>query len=103
MYKEYYISSMKLEFRPAHLDAGNAAGYVIHAAQVGTAMDRLIAGPHGPDQYVNAIDYRTYDATRPFKRFYRVYKYAKQKSLIWRSCTDAITGLVGGFNVLPNC
>lgn len=50
-----------------------------------------------------ALDYKEYDPLKPFKRFYRVSKYAKQKSLIWRSCADALTGAAGGFNVLPNC
>lgn len=27
MYREYYISSLKLEYRPAHLDAGSGNGF----------------------------------------------------------------------------
>lgn len=45
MYKEYYISSMKIEYRPCHLDAGNTAGFVIQAGLCGTTMDSLLPVP----------------------------------------------------------
>lgn len=62
-------------------------------------MDTMAAG----NLYVGALDYKQYHPERPFKRFYRIAKYAKQKSLIWRSVADALNGPAGGFNVLPNC
>jgi len=66
-------------------------------------MDRYSAGPHGAAEIRNSIDYRTYNSRVPFKRFYRVAKYAKTKSLVWRNANDAITGAAGGFAGLPNC
>lgn len=94
---------MKLEYYPAHLDSG-AAAFTIEPGICGTAMDRLNAYPMPTSEFAAALDSKTFDPMRPFKRFYRVYKYAKQKSLIWRSCADAIAGGgSGGFNTLPNC
>lgn len=98
MYREYYISSVKMEFRPVHLDAGNSNGFSLMQFFSGTTMDRIQAEP-----VTGALDYKAHDPTRPFKRFYRVFKYAKQKSLVWRSANDALTGTAGSFNVLPDC
>lgn len=104
MYREYYISSMKIEFRPSHIDSGNGPGILISPLLCGTAMDRLLPYPMAVGEFRGALDSKYYDFNKPFKRFYRVSKYAKQKSLIWRSCADALSGLVsGGFNTLPNC
>lgn len=72
MYREYYISSMKIEFRPVHLDAGNAGSLSLNSLVSGTTMDRMAA-----EFLEGALDYKAYDPTRPFKRFYRVAKYAK--------------------------
>lgn len=87
-----------MEWRPCQIDAGNAGSYVIGAASVGTTMDSM-----ANQIATNALDYKSFDVSRPFKRFYRVSKYAKQKLVAWRSATDAITGVNGGFNFLPNC
>lgn len=103
MYREYYISSLKIEYRSTHIDPGNAAGIFIRTINCGTAMDRLIAYPAPVNEFLGAIDQKPFDVTRPFKRFYKVAKYARQKSLVWRSSQDALTGANGAFNVLPNC
>lgn len=67
-------------------------------------MDRILAAPIAPVEFRGALDFKTYNWNRSFKRFYKVSKYAKQKSVIWRACGDAASGaLAGGFNALPNC
>lgn len=77
MYREYYVSSVKIEYRPTHFDAGNAPGFVLKTINCGTAMDRLIVYPLNDTEFRAALDSKVYDVSRPFKRFYRVSKYAK--------------------------
>ena len=66
-------------------------------------MDTLLGTPMVPGTFNAALDAKMFDVQKPFKRFYRVAKYARAKSVIWRSCADAINGPNGGFNILPNC
>lgn len=76
MYREYYLSSVKIEYRPDRLDAGNSAGISISPIEVGTTMDSMNVQPT-----IGSLDYKQYDPTRPFKRFYRIKQYARQKFL----------------------
>jgi hypothetical protein len=104
MFREYYISSMKIEYRPCHIDAGNQNGFIMNALICGTSVDEYSAQGFSATNLLfrNSLDAKSYDPMKPFKRFYRVYKYAKSKSLVWRSTADAITGANGGFAGLPN-
>jgi len=77
MYREYYVSSVKIEYRPSHLDAGNGGSYIIKGIISGTAMDRLLAFPAPVVEFGAALDTKPFDAMKPFKRFYKVSKYAK--------------------------
>ena len=102
MYRDYYISSLKIEFRPTNLYGGGNA-FRIDSLTCGTSMDTILGTPMLPGSFNAALDAKMFDVQKPFKRFYRVAKYARAKSVIWRSCNDALTGPNGGFNVLPNC
>lgn len=95
---------MKIQYRPAILDAGNNNGYSIAPIDCGTAMDRLIAYPVAINEYYGALDFKVYDPKRPFSRFYKVSKYANTKLIKYRGTADAIAGAggAGGFHVLPN-
>lgn len=44
MYRDYYISSLKIEYRPSIIDSGNAGSYKIDPMICGTAMDTFIGG-----------------------------------------------------------
>lgn len=104
MYREYYVSSFKIEYRPLRFDLGNGNVPVSMAPiTVGTAMDRLNLVPIAPVEFRSALDSKLYDPNRSFKRFYRVAKYANTKLIKWRSTTDALTGATGLFYTLPNC
>ena len=72
MYREYYVSSMKIEYKPDFLDPGNANAVQISSIECGTVMDRLLPVPIGPPEIRGALDYKSYAFNRPFKRFYRV-------------------------------
>ena len=76
MFKEYYISSLKLEFEPVHIDAGNGNPFIMQSLHSGTTMDAMVS-----TQIQGALDYRTHDPTKRFKRFYRVKQYARQKQV----------------------
>lgn len=104
MFREYFVSSMKIQYRPNILDAGNAGSFSISPIDCGTAMDRLIAYPIPINEYYGALDFKVYDPKRPFSRFYKVSKYANTKLVKFRGTADAIAGAggAGGFHVLPN-
>lgn len=96
---------MKIEYRPCHLDAGNSAGYVMSPLICGTVVDYISSTNTGAplSNFRNSLDTKTYDPTKPFTRFYRVWKYARMKHVNTRRTDDAVTGGNGGYNSLPNC
>lgn len=102
MYREYWVSSAKFEYRPVKIDGG-ANSYTLSPILCGTGMDRLNLTPIVTTEFRAALDFKLYDPTKGFKRFYRVAKYANSKLIKWRSTNDATNGPNGGFNTLPNC
>lgn len=103
MYKEFKITGMKLEYKPTFISSGTA-DVSITGCVSGTNMNNIGGYPIAPGLYSGAQDSKTYDFSRPFKRYYRVSKWAKgQQYVTWRDATTAITGNPGGYNVLPNC
>ena len=85
MFREYLITGMKVDYRPAYLDEGGTAAVRIYPIQVGTSMDTLDAFPVNPNNFYVSLDKKEYPFNRAFSRFYRVMKYGKGKSLPWRS------------------
>lgn len=94
MFREYAVSSLKIEYRPVHYQPSTLdlrKGTIL----CGTSMDTLNAYPCPIDTYRAALDFKQYDSDKPFKRFYRVQKYANTKLIKWRSTRDAVTGVNG--------
>jgi len=77
MYREYKVTGFKVEFRPTHLDAGNAPGFQMGSVLVGTCMDNLFAYPVNTTEFRASVDAKMYDAYRPFKRYYHVSRWSR--------------------------
>jgi hypothetical protein len=48
---------------------------VLERLAVATTMNNIVTGGQIPEKMVGALDCKTYDPTRPFKRYYRVGKW----------------------------
>jgi len=78
MFKSYKITSAKVEYKPYYFSAGNAATIAMKSINSGTTMDVVGAfvAPAALNTFRAALDAKEYDPQRPFKRFYRISKWA---------------------------
>lgn len=103
MYREFKITGMKIEYKPTIINGGTV-DFSISPLVTGTMMNNIGGYPIAPNQYSGALDSKTMDASKPFKRYYHVGKWAKGQSFnVWRDTAAAIVNNQGGYNTLPNC
>ena len=67
MYRDYYISSLKIEFRPTNLYGGGNA-FRIDSLTCGTSMDTILGTPMLPGSFNAALDAKMFDVQKPLKR-----------------------------------
>lgn len=95
MFKEYFISSLKIEYTPLNYSAG--ANFLANGPiRCGTSMTTNTAYPIPDGAFAGALDYKEYDSSRRFKRFYKVGKYARGMDVPYRPFTGPVP-------TQPNC
>lgn len=54
-------------------------------------------------EFRGSLDFKVFSADRPFKRYYKVSKWAKGVDQPWRYCADALTDTYTWGNAYPDC
>lgn len=89
MFKEFFITGLKLEYRPLNYQAG-ANFLAMGPVRCGSVMNTYVPYPMSTTRFVGALDYREYDSNKPFKRYYNVGKWARKMDLPFRATTGVI-------------
>lgn len=86
-----------MEYRPVTMVSGNdAPAFVIDRLHSGTEMNSNADFVVSTGDIRGAIDYKTYDPMRPFKRYYHIAKWASTKEIDWRTSNSALQNAYAG-------
>lgn len=89
MYREYRVTGLSFKYTPVHYNDDNYwQTEIISGSKQYTSDQSYI--PTAADMQ-GAFDYKAYNSTRPFKRYYHVGKWAKSKSIGWQTCEDILS------------
>lgn len=79
MWNDYKVTGLAIKYRPYTFDLAGPSAIIRQRLACGTTMNNVVTGGQLPEKMVGFLDTKTYDPSRPFKRFYRVGKWWNQQ------------------------